>query len=108
MNLPVASTKKLRLRIVIRQTENYRGKRASDVLFKLFKEHDFEGATVLLVKEGFDDRGFATSTVLGLSVKLPIVIETVESKEKILPLLGTIKEIVGPHGLITIDEVDVI
>ena len=108
MNLPVTSTTKLRLRIVVRQSDSYRGKRISEVLFKLFKKNDFEGATALLAREGYDDRGFVTSTVLGLSAKLPLVIETVESREKMLPLLDSIKEIVGPHGLVTINEVDVI
>jgi len=108
VNLPVGSTTKLRLGIVVRQSDSYRGKRISDVLFQLFKKNDFGGATVLLAREGYDDRGFVTSTALGLSAKLPLVIKTVELRERVLSLLERMKEVVGPHGLITISEVDVI
>jgi PII-like signaling protein len=106
--LGLVSDRKLRLTIRVRQSDSYRGKRISDTLLDLFKKNHLEGATVLLANSGYDARGLTTSTVLGLSIKLPMIIETVESREKLLPLMSTIKEIVGSNGLITVNEVDVI
>jgi len=88
--------------------DSFHGKRVSDLLFELFKHNDFEGAAMFLADRGYDKRGFATSNVLGLSVKLPVLIETIEEREKLLPLLPRIKEIVGSNGSITLQEVEVL
>ena len=45
--------------------------------------------------------------VLGLSVNLPVVIETIDEYQKIEPLLSDVKQIVGNNGLITLEEVHV-
>ena len=109
MSTSLASTrKKLKLTVTVRVMDSYRGKRVSDLLFDLFKQSGFEGATMLLADRGFDRRGFATSNVLGLSVKLPVLIETIEAGEKVLEILPRVKEIVGSNGSITLQEVEVL
>lgn len=104
----LTSTKKIRLSVTVRAMDSFHGKRVSDLLFDLFKDNGFEEAVMLLADRGYDKRGFVTSTVLGLSLKLPVIIETIEERTKVLPLLPRIKEIVGSNGWITLQEVEVL
>lgn len=109
MILPVTPTKRPRLMISVRQMDSYGGKRVTNLLFDLFKKNCFEKAAIFLLGNlGYDSRCIYASAVLGLSVKLPGVTEIVESKEKILRLLSSIREIVGSHGPIVVNAVDVI
>jgi len=106
-SLRLPSKKEVKLTITVRATDSFHGKRISNLLFDLFKDKGFESVVMVQADRGYDQRGFATSTVLGLSLKVPVTIETVEESGKIRPLLPMIKEIVGAQGLITTGDVDV-
>ena len=97
----------LKLTIRIRSRDEYQGKPISDLLLSLFKQNGISGATVVQGVRGFGMHGVARADVLGLSVNLPLVIETVDEYQKIEPLLNDVKRIVGSNGLITLEEVNV-
>jgi hypothetical protein len=105
-----------RIMIRVRGNDRYRGKKGDkyngetlvDVLLKLFREKKVSGATVFRGVHGYGARGIATMKVLGLSLDLPVLIETVDESSKLEPLLPEIKRIVGDNGLITLEDIDVI
>ena len=77
------------------------------------REMGFAGATVLRGVEGFGaaSRVIHTAKILRLSEDLPIVIEIVDTEEKIksfLPVVDRLLEEVGGGGLVTIEKADII
>ncbi|HUK27105.1 MAG TPA: DUF190 domain-containing protein [Candidatus Acidoferrales bacterium] len=99
--------KMLKLTVRIRNRDEYDGKPIIDLLLALFKDHGITGTTVLQGIRGFGMHGVARVDVLGLSVNLPVVIETIDEYQKIEPLLNDVKRIVGSNGLVTLEEVRV-
>jgi len=97
----------LKLAVRIRTRDEYQGQPISQALLSLFRERGISGATVLQGVRGYGARGVARADVLGLSVNLPIVIETVDEYQKIEAVLSQVKQIVGSNGLITLEEVNV-
>ena len=97
--------KMLKLTIRVRSRDEHNGKPISDLLLFLFKEKGISGATVLQGVRGYGLRGNARVDVLGLSVNLPVVIETVDTEEKVDSVLADVKKIVGTNGIITLEEV---
>src|SRR5437870_11846699 len=72
------------------------------------REEGLAGATVLRGIEGFGASSHLhTSRLLELSRDLPIVIEIVDTEEKIDAILPTLDEMVG-DGLVTVERVHVI
>ena len=97
----------LKLTIRVRTRDEHQGRPISEALLSLFRERGISGATVTQGVRGFGVRGIARVDVLGLSVNLPIVIETVDEYQKIETVLSEVKQIVGSNGLITLEEVNV-
>jgi len=97
----------LKLTIRIRSRDEHEGKPISDLLLSLFKQNGISGATMVQGVRGFGMHGVARVDVLGLSVNLPVIIETVDEYQKIEPILNEVKKIVGSNGLITLEEVNV-
>jgi len=96
------------LRIFIGEADKFHGKSLYEAIVLLAKEKGMAGATVLRGVMGFGaDSRMHTAKILRLSEDLPMVIEIVDSPEKIemfLPLLDDmIKE-----GLVTLENVKVI
>jgi len=98
----------LRLTIRMRHRDEHAGKPILDLLLNLFKTKGITGATVLQGVRGYGVRGSSRADVLGLSLNLPIVIETVDFAEKIEPILSEVKAIVGRNGLVTLDATEVV
>lgn len=98
----------IKLTVRARSHDQYHGKSLADALLELFKGAGIGGATVMQGVKGYGRRGAANFEVLGLSVNLPVTIETVADHEKLDPLLPRVKELVGSNGLVTIEEVDVL
>jgi len=73
-----------------------------------FLVHKIAGATVWLGVDGFGKRGKSTTHLEGTTMNQPLIIETVDEKEKIEPLLIPLKTMVDDNGIITIHEVNVI
>jgi uncharacterized protein len=99
--------KMLKLSVVVRNNDSHNGKNISDLLLDLYKKSAISGATVLQGVRGYGLRGVARVDVLGLSLSLPIIIETVDEYQKIESILVQVKEIVKNNGLITLQEVTV-
>jgi len=102
-----ALRKMLRLTVIVKARDSFKGKSLVDVLLELYKQTGMSGATVTHAARGFGARGVARADVLGLSVNLPTIIETVADDEKIAKVLPGIHRMIGSNGLITTEEVNV-
>ncbi|MDA4136583.1 MAG: DUF190 domain-containing protein [Thaumarchaeota archaeon] len=101
----VATKRLLKLTVRVRARDEHEGKPIADLLFSLFKAHGISGATVLQGVRGYGKHGSSRADILGLSINLPLIIETVDAEEKLRPLLAEVKSIVGANGLTTIEAV---
>jgi uncharacterized protein len=95
------------LRIFIGESDKYEGMPLYEWIVRKSREHGLAGATVLRGIEGFGAHSRVhTAKILRLSTDLPIVVEIVDSLEKIeafLPAVdGAIRE-----GLATLERVQV-
>lgn len=71
------------------------------------REHGLAGATVLRGLEGFGAKSHLhKAKILRLSTDLPIVIEIVDTKEKIDAFLPVVDESIE-EGLATVEKVDI-
>jgi len=96
------------LRIYIGEADKWNKKPLYHALIKMFKKNDMAGATVLRGIEGFGlNSRIKSSHILQLSEDLPLVIETIDTAEKIDDILPEVKEMVK-EGLITIEDVEII
>ena len=99
--------KMLRLTVIVKARDSFKGKPMVDVLISLYKQAGISGATVTHAARGYGARGVARADILGLSVNLPTIIETVADEEKVGRVLPEIHRMVGSNGLITTEEVNV-
>ncbi len=96
------------LRIFIGESDKWHGQPLYEAIVKKARELQMAGATVLRGPMGFGAKSHLhTAKILRLSEDLPIVIEIVDSKEKLDGLLPHLDEMVG-DGLITMERVQVI
>ena len=96
------------LRIFIGESDKWHGKPLYEAIVLTARELHMAGATVLRGPMGFGAHSrLHTAKVLRLSEDLPIVIEIVDSKEKIDTLLPHIDAMVH-EGLVTLEQVRVI
>lgn len=84
------------------------GKRMGKRIIDLLIEANILGAIVWLGVDGFGRRGKSTVHLEGLMINQPMMIESVDEREKIEPLLIPLKRLIGDNGFITIHEVDVV
>lgn len=101
-------TKMLSLTIRIKKNDELHGKRLEALVLEFLKKGGIAGATVWTGVDGFGKRGKSTVQVEGISINMPMLIEVVDVKERLEPLLPEIKKIVGDNGLMTLTEVEVI
>jgi uncharacterized protein len=99
--------KMLKLTVIVKARDSFDGKPLVDILISLYQKAGISGATVTHAARGYGARGVARADVLGLSVNLPTIIETVTDNEKVLKLVPEIHRMVGSNGLITTEEVNV-
>lgn len=96
------------LRIFIGEADHHDGKPLYEVVVASLREHGMAGATVLRGIEGFGANArLHTSRLLRLSEDLPIVIEVVDTHDRIQAILPKLDALVG-DGLITLQAVEVI
>jgi len=96
------------LRIFLGESDRWHGKPLYEAIVFKARELHLAGATVLRGPMGFGANSrLHTAKILRLSEDLPIVIEIVDSKEKIELLLPHIDEMVR-DGLVTLERVQVI
>ena len=96
------------MRIHIGERDKFKGRPLYESIVHLMRERGFAGATVFRGVMGFGaSAGIHTEKVLRLSTDLPLVVETVESEEKIQALLPELDEMMG-GGLITLERAKVV
>lgn len=86
----------------------HHGRPLYEALLLLFRERGFAGATVLRGMAGFGASAKVhTDRILRLSLDLPVIVEVVETEEKIQQLLPELDTLIG-GGLITLERARVI
>jgi len=99
---------KVLMRIFTGEQKKYGHKPLYEALVELFRMEGFAGATVLRGVSGFGaHRIYHTQKLMELSVDLPMVIEVVETQEKIDAIMPKVDEMIE-SGLITLEKVTVI
>jgi len=96
------------MRIHIGESDKWHGQCLHDAIVQLLRKEGFSGATVLRGVSGFGGSSvYHTDKLLRLSQDRPIVVEVVESQERIEAILPKMDEMVS-GGLITLEKVHVI
>jgi PII-like signaling protein len=95
------------LRIFIGESDKHEGKPLYEWLVLKAREAGLAGATVLRGIQGFGAHSrMHTAKILRLSADLPIVIEIVDSLEKIEAFMPVVDDAIG-EGLATLERVQV-
>ena len=96
------------LRIFIGESDTYKGGPLYQAIVLKARELNLAGATVLRGIMGFGAASrIHTAKILRLSEDLPIVVEIVDTVEKIDKIIPFLDEVVG-EGLITLEKIKVI
>ena len=96
------------LRIFIGETDRWQGKPLYEEIVLLAKKEKMAGATALKGFMGFGAKSHMhTTKLLRLSEDLPIIIEIVDSEEKINAFLPHLDQMVS-EGLITLEAANVV
>lgn len=100
--------KAVRLKIYLGESDHYQGRPAYQAVVDLLRAQGLWGATVTRGIHGYGKRSrLHSASALRLSEDLPLIIEAVDTEEKILPLVPRLSEMVR-GGLITVDDVRVL
>jgi PII-like signaling protein len=96
------------MRIHIGERDKFQGRPLYEAIVHLLRQRHYAGATVFRGIMGFGaTAGIHTEKVLRLSLDLPIVVECVETEEKIQAILPELDRMIG-GGLITLEHARVI
>ena len=96
------------LRVFIGESDRWHHQPLYEAIVLRAREKHLAGATVLRGPMGFGKSSrLHTAKILRLSMDLPIVIEVVDSEEKIQQFLPALDEMMG-GGLITMEKVQVL
>ncbi len=95
------------LRIFIGESDKHEGMPLFQWIVRKAREHGLAGATVVRGLEGFGAHSRVhTAKILRLSIDLPIIIEIVDTIEKIDGFLPVIDAAI-PEGLATVEKVQI-
>jgi PII-like signaling protein len=96
------------MRIHIGESDKHGGKPLYKAIVELLREQHYAGATVLRAMMGFGASArVRTDRIEVLSLDLPIVIEVVETEERIQAILPQLDQMIG-GGLITLERARVV
>jgi PII-like signaling protein len=96
------------MRIHIGESDRFDGKPLYRQIVELLRSRQYAGATVLRGMMGFGPTSHLhTDRFLELSIDLPIIIECIETEEKIEAILPELDKMLG-GGLITLERAKVI
>ncbi|HUL35521.1 MAG TPA: DUF190 domain-containing protein [Candidatus Eisenbacteria bacterium] len=96
------------MRIHIGESDKWHGRPLYEVIVEMLRKDGCSGVTVLRGVAGFGSSSvYHTDKLLRLSQDLPIILEIVETQERIDQLLPRLDEMVD-GGLITLEKVRVI
>lgn len=107
MQIPKAATL---LRIFIGESDQFGDRPLYEAIVLKAREMHLAGATVLRGPMGFGQTSLLhTAKILRLSEDLPLIIEIVDSEDKIKELLPALEEMIGSgSGLVTLEKVQVL
>jgi len=95
------------LRIFIGESDTYDGKPLYMAIVEALRREGLAGVTVVRGIEGFGKSSrLHTAHILRLSEDLPIIIECVDTAEKIEAILPSLDDMIG-DGLVTLERVEV-
>ncbi|HZS78446.1 MAG TPA: DUF190 domain-containing protein [Ktedonobacteraceae bacterium] len=96
------------LRIYIGEMQEWQDKPLYRAILELAQQHEMRGATVLRGIEGFGPQHhLSTERLPDISENLPILIEIVESEERVHSFLPLLDELVQ-QGTITLEPVEIV
>jgi uncharacterized protein len=96
------------MRIHIGESDKWHGKPLHEAIVELLRKDGFSGVTVLRGVAGYGSSSvYHTDKLLRLSQDLPIILEVIETQERIDQMLPRLDEMVD-GGLITLEKVRVI
>jgi PII-like signaling protein len=96
------------LRIFVGESDRWHGKPLYEAIVQLARQQGMAGATVLRGLEGFGaDSHLHTARILRLSEDLPIVIEMVDTAERIDAILPLLDPMIG-EGMVTVERVHIV
>jgi len=96
------------LRIFISLEDKYQGKPLWEYILQMVKEKGLAGATVFKAAAGIGAHSkLKTFTVWRLSQELPVVIEIIDTQEKISDFLSLLDQVIE-EGLVVLEDVEVI
>jgi PII-like signaling protein len=97
------------LRIFIGEDDKHRGRPLYEAVVLAARERGLAGATVIRGPMGYGASSrLHTAKILRLSEDLPLVIEMVDSEEKIKAFLPVLEMMMTASGLVTLEKVQVI
>jgi PII-like signaling protein len=100
------------LRIFIGEADRAKGRALYEAIVTAAREKKMAGATVLRGVEGFGARSHVhTARILRLSEDLPLVIEIIDSEQKIREFLADVDSLIDSSGggaLVTLEKVEII
>jgi hypothetical protein len=106
--MPGLTGERTLMRIHIGERDKYHGKPLYEAIVLLLRERGYAGATVLRGIMGFGaTANLHTEKVLRLSLDLPIIVECVDTSEKIEAILPELDTMIG-GGLITLERAKVV
>ena len=95
--------------IRIKRNDELSGKRVSKLLIDFLMQNHVAGATVWTGVDGFGkERKRSTIKLEGVTINMPMVIEIIDEKSKLEPLLPQIKRMVDDNGIVTLHDVEAI
>lgn len=96
------------MRIHIGERDKYHGHPLYQAIVELLRERHYAGATVLRAIMGFGSNSkIRTDRIETLSLDLPVIVECIDTEEKIEAILPELDEMIG-GGLITLERAKVI
>jgi uncharacterized protein len=96
------------MRIHIGESDKWQGKPLHQAIVEMLRKDGFYGATVLRGVAGFGGSSILhTDKLLRMSQDLPIILEVIESPEKIEKILPRLDEMID-GGLVTLEKVRVL
>ena len=100
------------LRVFIGESDRCDGRPLFEAIVRKARELGLAGATVWQGIEGYGARSrIHTAKILRLSEDLPVIVEIVDSEDKIrslLPALDAMLEAAGGGGMITLEKAEII
>ncbi len=100
--------KMLCVTIRIKRNDELNGKRLHKLLIDFLIQNKISGSTVWTGVDGFGKRRRSTIQLEGITINMPLIIEIIDEKAKLEPLLPDLKRMIDDNGLVTIHEVDTI